>query len=464
MTDESSLTLERAVARLVVRFGSEHIDERSRAAARSLIKDQLAIQIGAARLPWSRQVRQARQLRPGKSTLIGEHDTVAAADAAYLNATYGHGFEYDDFAGNAHPGCCVVPTALAIGEEVGATLEQMLVAMVVGYEVYVRIGNLGSPDLLNAGWQPHAVLANFGAAAIAAKLYGLDEERTFHALSIALSHASGPTEYASTGGSIKRAHAGMAVRNGIESAELARAGVTGPQRWLTGRRGLYATFIRKAVTDEARGDFAVDAPLTLPQLSFKAYCACACTHPFIEAGKVLAPRAGEIEAIDVQLQTMVDGIVGNRNENLYQPRNIEELQYSLVAQMALALTGQGNGYRTHLDFLEGRLQLPPESSAMQLGRKIKLRVSTALDDAYPMRFVADVTARFRDGSTQHVFIDKVPGRADAPYTPEQHRAKLVELTEEVIGADQTDRLLAMVDRLDPTTRVSELTALLQPQR
>ena len=47
-----------------------------------------------------------------------------------------------------------MPAALAIGEEVGATLGQMLVAMAAGYEACVRIGRLGSPDLLNAGWQP----------------------------------------------------------------------------------------------------------------------------------------------------------------------------------------------------------------------------------------------------------------------------------------------------------------------
>jgi 2-methylcitrate dehydratase PrpD len=456
-----SPTLERAVAQFVVRFGSGQIDPVSRAAAKSLIQDQLAVQIGAARLPWSRQVRSARQLRPGKSTLVGEDNRVAASDAAYLNATYGHGFEYDDFAGNAHPGCCVVPTALAIGEEVGATLEQMLVAMVAGYEVYVRLGRLGSPDLLNAGWQPHAVLANFGAAAIAAKLYGFEEERTLHALAIALSHASGPTEYASTGGSIKRAHAGLAVRNGIESAELAHAGITGPLRYLTGRRGLYATFIRKTVTDEARGDFALDAPMTLPGLSFKAYCACACTHPFIEAGALLRERAREIESIDVKLQTMVDSIVGSRNENIYQPRNIEELQYSLPAQLALAATGKGNGYRTHLDFLEGRLQLPPGSDVMQLARRVKLQVSQELDAQYPMRFVADVTAHFKDGSTQHVFVDRVPGRADQPFTPGQHRAKLDEITTEVIGAERSAKLFALVDRLDPDTPVTALTSLLR---
>jgi len=454
-------TLERAVAQLVVRFGSPQIDNASRAAAKALIKDQLAIQVGAARLPWSRQVRAARQLRSGKSTLVGEDTRVAAADAAYINASYGHGFEYDDFFGNAHPGCCVVPAALAIGEEVGATLEEMLVAMVAGYEVYVRIGKLGSPELLNAGWQSHAILANFGAAAVASKLYKLSEDQTFHALAIALSHCSGPTEYASTGGSIKRAHAGLAVRNGIESAELARAGITGPLRYLTGRRGLYANFARKKVTDDARGDFALDAPVLLPGLSFKAYCCCACTHPFIEAGAVLRERVQEIDSITVKMQTMVDGIVGNGNENIYAPRNIEELQYSLPAQMALAATGKGNGYRTHLDFLEGRLQLPPDSDVIQLARRMKLEASTELDEKYGMRFVADVTARYKDGTTQHVLIDKVPGRAEMPYTPAQHRAKLDELTVEVIGKEGSDRLFEMVDRLDADTAVADLTALLR---
>ena len=102
---DTSVSLELAVTRLVRGLTTEHLDAASRAAARSLIKDQLAIQIGAARLPWSRQVRAARALRPGASTIVGEDGRFAAADATYLNATYGHGFEYDDFAGNAHPGC-----------------------------------------------------------------------------------------------------------------------------------------------------------------------------------------------------------------------------------------------------------------------------------------------------------------------------------------------------------------------
>ena len=82
--------------------------------------------------------------------------------------------------------------AFAIGDEVGATLEETMIALVAGYEAYVRIGKHGSPAILNVGWQPHAVFANFGAAAFASRLYGFTEEHTFHGLALALSHASVP--------------------------------------------------------------------------------------------------------------------------------------------------------------------------------------------------------------------------------------------------------------------------------
>jgi 2-methylcitrate dehydratase PrpD len=455
------LTLERAVARFVVGFKSSDIDADAREHLKRLVKDQLANMAGSARLPWSRQVRAFRNPRPGKSTIVGETAKVAAADAAYINAAYGHGFEYDDFAGNAHPGCCVVPTALAVGEEVGATLEEVWVALVAGYETYVRIGRLGSPDLLNAGWQPHAVLANFGAAATTAKLYGCDEETTFHALAIALSHCSGPTEYASTGGSIKRAHAGLAVRNGIESVQLAQAGITGPRRFLTGDRGLYRTFIRKTVTDEARVDFLPGAPLTLPNMSFKAYCCCAATHPYIEVMAQVQNRAAEIASVEARIQTMTDAIVGNRNAHIYGPRNIEELQYSLPAQMALSALGKGNGYRTHLDFLEGRLDLSPESEPIRLARKIKLTVSPEIDAQQLRHFVADVTVNYADGTSQHIYQDRATGSPIRPFTKEQFQAKLDELTEDVLGSVRAHELFALVDRMDRTTPVGALTGLLQ---
>jgi len=456
---ETPVGLERAVARFVTRYDWDDVGPATLDAAKALMKDQFAIQIGASQLPWSRRVRAFRDPRPGPARIVGETGRAAAADAAYLNATYGHGFEYDDFFGNAHPGCCVVPTAFAIAEEVGASLRDTVVAMITGYETYVRIGALGSPAFVNAGWQPHAVLANFGAAATAAKLYDLTEDETFHALAIALSHAGGTTEYASTGGSVKRVHAGIAVRNGIEAAQLARAGITGPRGFLTGNRGLYRMFADTEVTDDADEYFAPESPNLLPGASFKPYCCCALTFCYIEAMERFRERADRIDRVVARIQTVTDSVVGTKNSKLYNPSNIEELQYSLPTQMALAALGRGNGYTTHRAFLEGRLDLSPDSDVMRFARRIELEVANDLD-AYQY-FVADVTVYFDDGTHVRHFQERSKGAPNNPFSENEFQAKLSELTQDVIGRDRAERLFGLVDDLDPRTPVSDLTGLLQ---
>lgn len=458
---DNSQSLERAVARFVVNYKFSDIDEATLNAAKGLIKDQFAIQIGASVLPWSQKTLAFRNPRPGKATIVN-HDTHAAAvDAAYINASYGHGFEYDDFFGNAHPGCAVVPAAFAMAEELGADIETTLTAMVVGYETYVRIGKWGSPAVLNQGWQPHAIWAGFGIAALAAKMYDLDEEQTFHALAIALSHASGPTEYASSGGSIKRIHAGIAVRNGIEAAELARAGITGPRNFLTGNRGLYKMFCDLDVGPEAIADFAPDAPNLMPGLSYKAYCCCACTFSYIEAMQTVQDRASDITRIDARLQTMVNSIVGTRNANIYTPSNIEEVQYSLPAQMALSVLGHGNGFQAHHAILEGALDLGPGSAVREMLEKVHIEIDPALDEKYKY-FVADVTVHYADGTTQDIFQEQSTGSPMKPFTPEAHLKKLDDLTETVIGLEQAHRLWDLVDGMQPAGAVTDLTALLVP--
>ena len=461
MAESKSLTIEQSVAQFIVGFGSEHIDLAAREDLKALINDQLANMIGASQLPWSRKVHGFRKAQEGGATVVGETRKAIAADAAYLNATYGHGFEYDDFNGNAHPGCCVVPAAIAIGEELDATLEDVAVAMVTGYEAYVRIGYLCSPALLNAGWQSHSVLANFGAAAVAAKLHKLDEDEAFNAMAIAYSHCGGPTEYASTGGSIKRVHAGMSVRNGIESADLARAGITGPRRYLTGDRGFFRMFVKNDVDDSNASAFELAEPLQLRIAKHKPYCCCAATHGYIDALSAVRGRASEIVGIDTRIQTMTDAIVGNRNAQIYAPRNIEELQYSLPVQMALSVLGLGNGYKTHRAYLEGKLNLGPGSEAIQLARKIKLTVSPDLDAKYPRTFAADMTVHFKDGTSVELFNDKIKGGPANPFTREEHRAKLDELTEDVVGLETSAKIFDMVDAMDPQTPIRELTKFLR---
>ncbi|RZL91571.1 MAG: MmgE/PrpD family protein [Variovorax sp.] len=456
----SAPPLEQAVVELVQELTPDRLGPEARVAVSTLMRDQLAVQIGSSRLPWSKQILTfaAKRQLPGRSSVVGSQLKMSATDAAFVNAVYGHGFEYDDAhrVSASHPGCCVVPTALALGEELDASLDEVITALVVGYEVYTRIGNLAAPDLLQRGFHPHAVLSVFGAAAITAKLRRFDAETTLNTLAIALSHASGTGEFTSTGGSVKRVHSGIGVRSGMASADMAEAGITGPRAFLSGTKGFYRTFLQKTVSEQDTRRFYLAGTLEVQKLWLKPYCCCGCIHAYIDAIRPFAPRVSEIESVVARIQRSANVVVGTVNANAYTPKNIEHVQFSLPIQMAFTMLGLGNGYRVHLDYLEGRVDM---EAVMATAERIRIIEDQELDRKYPGKFVADLTVEFRDGSSEQMFVEDSIGTLDNPIPAAEHDAKFFELTSGVLGTVQAERLREALFALDPQMRAAELAAL-----
>jgi 2-methylcitrate dehydratase PrpD len=460
-------TLETAITDFVLNFSGANLSSKARDRLRLLMKDQLALQIGSSLLPWSQECRSFAlgRSRAGMSTIAADTTKVDASSAAFLNAVYGHAFEYDDIlsGSSAHPGCCVVPTALAIGEEVGASLDEVLVAIATGYEVYTRIGILAAPTLIQRGWHPHCILANFGAAAIAAKLWKLSPVQTFHALSIASSHASGTTEYTSTGGSIKRVHSGMGVQSGIQSAEMARAGITGSELYLTGNKGFFKTFIQRDAAADALEAFSLEAPLELEGVWIKPYCCCGANHAPIDGMSLFRNRVSEIRQVEVAIQPKSNKVVGNYNSHIYGPRSITELQYALPVQMSLSLLNKGNGYKTHRAYVDGKLDLSPSSEIIALAKKIKIVERPELDQKFIKKWVADMTVSFENGTSEKVFVENSRGTPDSPLTEDEFNVKFDELTFEVIGQQAARALTAAIDDQELAGPITSITSWMIPQ-
>ncbi len=452
--------LEQAVVRFIQEFKYEHLDEAAHAGINRLMRDQLALQIGISKMPWSEQLLRyaTTQQRAGTSHVAASSQTMSAADAAFVNGSYGHGFEYDDAHGPSysHPGSCVIPAALAIGEELGSSLEEVITAIVTGYEVYTRIGLLGSPDLLQRGYHSHCVLSNFGAAAVAAKLRKLDAETTLNALAIALSHASGTTEYSSTGGSIKRVHAGIGTRNGMVSADMALAGITGPRAFLSGNKGFFRTFLQRGPGERPEARFAQDQPFEISTVWLKAYCACYCTHAYIDALRPFAARQDEIADVQLKIVPHFNVIVGTANANAYEPKNIEHVQFSLPIQAAFALLGMGNGYLIHRNYLAGKVDMAP---VIALARSIRITEEPALEKKYPGKFVADVTVRFKDGTSQQVFVEDPIGTDKNPMPEHEQDAKFMELTCDTLGRERAGTLLSTLRTMNPKMKATDLMAM-----
>ena len=135
-----------------------------------------------------------------------------------------------------HPGCVVIPAALAVAEQIGASGYDLLSAVIVGYELVCRIGAAGrqSPLLL---LHNTATCGVFGAAAAAGWLLGLSAEQLVWALGNAGTMAAGLWQFNADGAMSKHLHAGRAAANGVLAATLAATGFTGAREILEGKRG-----------------------------------------------------------------------------------------------------------------------------------------------------------------------------------------------------------------------------------
>src|SRR5262249_57494407 len=115
---------------------------------------------------------------------------------------------------------------------------------VVGFEIECRLGLVMNPRHYHErGWHCTSSIGTLGAAAAAARLFGLDAPSTLHALGIAASLACGLKE--NIGSMVKPLHAGMAARNGVMAARLATAGFIGSEQSIDGPHGYLAAIDRE---------------------------------------------------------------------------------------------------------------------------------------------------------------------------------------------------------------------------
>ncbi len=185
------------------------------------ILDTLSTAIAATALPVPTVAAQLVGNSAGAASIIGRTATVPAVDAAFINALLVNGRTQDDFLCKSHPGAVTLPAALAIADEFGGSGADLIDAVAVGYEVVGRI-YLGGPAMLPQ-FRATGVAGTIGAAASAARMLKLDEAQTANALGCAAVFASGFGAGFLTGTMDVKLNVGMACRNGVTAALLARA-------------------------------------------------------------------------------------------------------------------------------------------------------------------------------------------------------------------------------------------------
>ena len=277
----------------------------------------------------------------GDSTVVGDSKTWTPAVAALLNGALGHSLDFDDTHADSslHPSAPVVPAAFAAGEMVNASGRDVLTAIVAGYEVCCRLGNALDPTSHYArGFHPTATAGTYGAAAAAAKLFGLTKEQIISAFGVSGSQAAGSLQFLVNGSWNKRYQVGAAAMNGVIAATLARDGFLGSSESVEGKHGLLVGYTDDAHPDKAIADLG--KVYETMKIGVKPYPSCRYTHAAIDA--LLAMRRAhnltpdQIKRVEIGLHRNGITLTGDAPTKRH-PTSIVGGQFSMFFTGALAL-------------------------------------------------------------------------------------------------------------------------------
>jgi len=433
-----------------------------RARTQELVLDFVGVALRGSRAQSSAPVQTvAQRFGPERgASLIGRDAFASAPWAGLANAASAHALELDDVTARSslHPGVVVIPTALAVGEELHRSPTRVLEAIVAGYEVIIRVGDaLNAESAYRRGFHPTGVAGAFGAAIAAGRLLDLDVAGLIRALGIAGTMASGSLEYLSDGSWTKRLNPGWAAHSGIVAAHLASEGFIAPATALDGPHGLL-----RGYTDEPRPELLtrdLGRSFAIMSVSIKPYACCRYNHGLID-GVLQLQRAHGIRPQDVErirLGVLSGGalLVAEPIDEKRAPRNVVDAQFSAPFAAAVALARGSAGLN---DYTQANVDDPLIRGLMS---RTDCHRGADLDAAYPDHWPATVEMRLRDGRELSVRIPDPTGDPANPVGSRELRDKFQELAGAVIGHEAALELAGRCLEFEAELDLDRFTALLR---
>jgi len=427
------------------------------------VLDTIGNMIAGSREPLGMAVlRAAPAFGSGTDAVVIPNGTqVPASTAALVNGTFAHALDFDDThnATLVHPSSPVIATAFALARRYNLNSRDLLVAVVMGNEVFCRLGMVAPMAFHRSGIHPTAVLGPTATALVAARIMGLGAEGAVNAMGISGSQASGILESFSDGSWVKTFHAGWAAHSGIVAATLAQAGFTGPATVLEGRFGLFKSHVQKhdevldldALTRELGTEWEIRS------CSLKPYACAHVIHPYVDIARGLFQEGlnpDKIAEIHVPVQPGYMPVVCEPRAVKIAPRTPTHARASLPYCIAAALM---RGRLDPEDFDATRLS-DPETRALAA-------LIYAEPDTEPCRqgqFRGALRITLQDGTQIDRYQDHNRGSAEHPLTDEEVAAKFRANAGATLSARQMDEIVAACTNLSQPQAVTTLIDLCLP--
>ena len=429
--DEMSMA--RAMARDALAVDLGRFDADVIAKAKICLLDFLSCAFEARNHPWSRQaIGIAREVSHG-ATIVGTGKLATPGDAAFANATMGHGLVREDMhaASICHHGVVIWPTLLALSERSPLSGSTFLSAAIIGYEAGAQIGRaLFTADLARL-YRPTGLVAPLGAALAGSYALGLGEDATASAIAIAANTSSGLNEWPRAGGSEMYFHPGFAARNAIAAIELAEAGARASETIIEGEAGLFAAFRRQPAPAGIRL-FAGDRPEIMAVYN-KPAPACNFAQTAAQAALRLAREIAtpeDIATVSIRVPEAAARYPGCDSTGPFH--NALQAKMSIPFSVAAVLARGALEEDNYADIGDRKI--------LRLVASTDLQSEAGLTAAFPANQGAEVLVGLRNGKILRQRLDNVIAA-----TPEEIRTRFRLAATEAIGNQRALRLEELVD-------------------
>ena len=399
-------------------------------------------------------------LAGGACSVIGDGAAYAPPAAALINGTLAHSLDFDDThaEGSLHSSAPIVPAALAAAEMTDASGKDLIAACVAGYEIQIRLSlALGPSDHYDRGFHPTATCGVFGAAAAAAKLFGLGAAGIQSAFGIALSQAAGSMQFLADGSWTKRSHVGQAAQNGLICATLAGEGFLGVEQAFEGRAGFFSAYAPDP--DPAKATAGLGERWETLRLAVKPYPSCRYSHAALD-GLIALKRehgfsADDVEAVEIGLPETGWKIIGDPEDAKHNPKSVVDGQFSMAFCAAVALREGGmawDDYARHI----------ADADTLALCKRVKAVVDPRAEAEFPRNLSGVVRVETAGGEVHETFVAVPKGEPANFLSDDDFKAKFGGLSAPYLGEPGCERFTEAVLGLEAANSVRSMMALSHP--
>ena len=411
--------------------------------------DTIASMVSGSRLPPGKAAIDYVRSQGGReeAVVVGSQVVTTTVNAAFANGMLAHADETDDShkASRCHPGCGVVPAALAMAEKEGCSGNALLRAVVLGYDICCRITPaLGVGRFYEKGHSTHSFAPLFGAAAAAGALANLNADQVRWLLSYTAQQASGVNCWSRDEDHIEKAFdfGGMPARNGVAAATMVAAGFTGVEDVFSGPRNFYFAF-----SSDPQPELMVEglgSRFEIMQTNIKKWSVGSPIQAALDSVEALMIDHGlgadDIDRITVRMSDRESHVVDNRN---MPDINLQHL-------LAVMVLDRGMSFATSHEY--ERLNDP---AAVKLRKRIELVPDAELPRRKPI-----VEILTHDGRRLSHQTPAVRGTPDNPMERAEVEKKARDLLKPILGDNRAYDLIQNIWGIDQVKNVRDLRHLL----